>query len=322
MEREQFFESNGAKIYGTLTLPREGENFPACLFIGGSLPQTREGDIDNSKTDWFPKPLPERKLFRDEAEILRQIGMATFRYDKRGCGKSEGDFNTAGLFDLVTDVRAALRWMRSLPEIDSERVGVLGQSEGAVIALMLAAEDPGIRFLVWQGGAYNDLESIFKWQAEAFWKLESEAINNMRQGVPLIYWFYKQIDELSARAHRGEKLFRLGDEDWSFELYLPWLKEHFDNAPLKYVDKVKCPVVILHGELDHNTPHTEAEQAQQALIQAGNANVTTHIFAGLDHSFRRLGRPDEDFVTAMKRPLDPAMPEALTNWLRSLSICE
>lgn len=57
---------------------------------------------------------------------------------------------------------------------------------------------------------------------------------------------------------------------------------------------------------------------QQALLKAGNNNVTTHILTGLDHSFRRLGSSDEDFVTAMNRPLDPAMPEALINWLSSL----
>jgi len=320
MEREEFFESRGANIYGTLTLPEKGTDFAACLFIGGALPQSREGDVDNSKVDWFPRPLPERKLFRDEARILKQIGMATFRYDKRGCGKSEGDFNTTGLFDLVDDARMALRWLRSLPEVDSERVGVLGQSEGAIIAQILAAEDSGIGFVVWQGGAYNNIEGIIRWQAEAFWKLDTEVINNMRQNAPLIYWEYKQVDDLIVSAQKGERFFRLGDEGWSFSRYLPWYKEHFDNPPSRFVDKVKCPVLILHGKLDHNSPPTEAEQAQQALIDAGNTNVTVHVFPGLDHSFRRLEDPDEDFVTAMNRPLDPVMPEALTNWLSSWSI--
>lgn len=320
MEREEFFESSGTNIYGTLTLSEEGTDFAACLFIGGALPQTREGDVDNSKVDWFPHPLPKRKLFIDEARILKQIGMATFRYDKRGCGKSEGDFNTTGLFDLVDDARMALRWLRSLPEIDSERVGVLGQSEGAIIAQILAAEDPDIHFEVWQGGAYNNIEGIIRWQAEAFWKLDSEVINNMRQSAPLIFWKYKQLDDLIVRAQKGESFFRLGDKDWSFNCYLPWYKEHFDNPPSRFIDKVKCPVLILHGELDHNCPSDEAEKTKQTLIDAGNTNVTMHIFPGLDHSFRRLGYPDEDFITAMKRPLDPVMPEALTSWLKSLSI--
>ena len=209
---------------------------------------------------------------------------------------------------------------RSLPEVDSESVGVLGQSEGAIIAQILAAEDPGIGFVVWQGGAYNDVEGIIRWQAEAFWKLDTEDINNMRQNAPLIYWEYKQVDDLIVCAQKGERFFRLGDEDWSFSRYLPWYKEHFDNPPSRFVDKVKCPVLILHGELDHNSPPTEAKQTQQALVDAGNTNVTMHIFPGLDHSYRRLGDPDEDFITARTRPLAPAMPEAMTDWLSSLPI--
>ena len=68
MERVEFFESNGARIYGELTLPESPEKLPACLLIGGSFPQTRDGNLDNSQTDWFPTPLPERNLFRDQAK--------------------------------------------------------------------------------------------------------------------------------------------------------------------------------------------------------------------------------------------------------------
>jgi uncharacterized protein len=101
---------------------------------------------------------------------------------------------------------------------------------------------------------------------------------------------------------------------------LPGLKEHFDNPPSKFVAQVKCPVLILHGKLDHNCPYTEAEAVQHALCTAGNREVTVHIFEGLDHSFRRLGHAEEDFVTAMQRPLDPAMPEALKNWLPAVAL--
>jgi uncharacterized protein len=201
MEQEMFFESQGAKISGTLTLPKADAELPACLFIGGSFPQTRDGDIDNAKTDWFPNPLPGRKLFRDEAEIFTQLGIATFRYDKRGCGKSEGNFNTTGLFDLVADARNALHWLRSLPEIDRHRVGVLGQSEGAVIALMLTAANPELRFCILQGGFYHNFEELLRWQADSFWRLEHAVITTMEQKAPLIYWIYKQVEDLIASAH-------------------------------------------------------------------------------------------------------------------------
>ena len=318
MDRIEFFESDGARIYGTLTLPNPSEKSPACLFIGGSFPQTRDGNLDNLQTDWFPTPLPERNLFRDEAKILSHLGIATFRYDKRGCGQSEGDFNTTSLFDLVADARMAWQWLRGLPEIDPERIGVLGQSEGAVIALMLAAQGPHICFYIWQGGIYNNLEQILKWQAEAFFQGDRAKIDNFKQNVPLMYWTYKQIDDMFASTKRSENFFPIGDENWSKNLYLKNLKEHFDNPPSALVNKVKCPVLILHGEMDRNTSPKEALLMQQALLKAGNKNVTAHIFPGLDHSFRRLGEPDEDFVTAMNRPLAPVMPEALTNWLNSL----
>ncbi len=318
MDRLEFFESNGVRIYGTLNLPNRSEKSPACLLIGGSFPQTRDGNLDNSQTDWFPTPLPERNLFRDEAQILSRLGIATFRYDKRGCGQSEGDFNTTSLFDLVSDAQRAWQWLRALPEIDPQRVGVLGQSEGAVIALMLAAQDPSICFYIWQGGIYHNLEQILKWQAEEFWELEYTKIDNFKHNVPLMYWIYKQIDDLITSAKSGADFFRLGDQDWSKNLYLQDFKEHFDNPPSAFVDKVKCPVLILHGEMDHNTPSQEALLMQEALLKAGNKNVTTHIFPGLDHSFRRLGERNEDFVTAMKRPLAPVMPEVLINWLISL----
>ena len=321
MERRESLESNGVRIYGTLTLPNHASKFspvPACLFIGGSFPQTRDGNLDNSQSDWFPTPLPQRNLFRDEAQILSHLGIATFRYDKRGCGQSEGDFNTASLFDLVNDAQTAWQWLQGVPEIDASRIGVLGQSEGAVIALILVAQNTDIYFYIWQGGIYNNLEQIIKWQAEAFWQSERAQIDKFKQNVPLVYWIYQQIDEMIASAKRGESFCRLGDKDWSKDLYLQDLKEHLDNPPSVFVNKVKCPVLILHGELDHNTPSQEAKLMQQALLKAGNKNVTTHIFPGLDHSFRRLGHSDEDFVTAMSRPLDKVMPIALTNWLSSL----
>ncbi|MDJ0733932.1 MAG: prolyl oligopeptidase family serine peptidase [Nostocaceae cyanobacterium] len=173
-----------------------------------------------------------------------------------------------------------------------------------------------MKFYIWQGGIYNNLEDILRWQAAEFWKLDEDAITNFQHQCPLMYWTYKQINQLIMAAHRGDDFFLLGDGNWSKTIFLTPLKQHFDHPPSTFVH-MKCPVLILHGELDHNTPPTEASLMQQKLIQAGNTNVTTHIFPGLDHSFRRLGKPDEDFVTAMSLPLAPEMPEVLTSWLQN-----
>ncbi|HAC64251.1 MAG TPA: alpha/beta hydrolase [Cyanothece sp. UBA12306] len=317
MEIRTFFRSKGDKIQGTLTLPDDINQPPICLFVGGSFPQTRDGNLDNSQTDWFPVPLPERNIFKDEACLLEKIGIATFRYDKRGSGESEGDFNLTSLLDLLDDARNALQWLRNLPEIDETRIGVLGQSEGAYLALMLAAAEPSLSFYIWQGGIYNNLETILRWQTKEFWQLDANTINNFKQNMPLVYWIYRQIDQIWSSVKQGHTYFKLGDDLWSKDFYLPLCKEHLDYPPSQFANQIKCPVLLLHGELDHNTPYTEALLMEKALIESGNNQVTTHIFPGLDHSFRRLGKPDEDFVTAMQRPLDGIMSQVLVNWLET-----
>ena len=314
-EKSVYFWSKGAKIQGTLTLPKGINRPPVCLFIGGSFPQTRDGNLDNSKTDWFPVKLPQRNLFKEEAKLFADVGVATLRYDKRGCGESEGNCNTVNLFDLVDDARAALGWLKGLPEIDGERIGVLGQSEGAVIALMLAGENQDLSFYIWQGGIYNNLEKILVWQRDNFWKLEKESIKKFRKTFPLMYWVYAKTDEICEQIKQGRSYFQLGNAHWAKNFCLTLWKQHFDYPPYERIAQIKCPVLLLHGELDHNTPPSEALLAEKALKEAGNNQVTTYIFSGLDHSFRRLGTADEDFITAMKRPLDSEVNQVLKKWL-------
>ncbi|MGK7939439.1 MAG: alpha/beta hydrolase family protein [Crocosphaera sp.] len=316
MEKHTYFISKSNKIRGTLTLPEGINQPPVCLFIGGSFPQTRDGNLDNSKKHWFPVALPERNLFKDEAKLFQELGYASFRYDKRGCGESEGDFDTVDLFGLVDDAREAIKWLKTLPNVDHSKIGILGQSEGAIIALMLAAENLDLSFYIWQGGIYHNLEIIFKWQRDNFWKLEQEAIDNFKNTFPLMYWVYVKTDQLCDTIKQGATYFQLGDETWSKELYLPLYKQHFDHPPCEFISKIKCPVLLLHGELDHNTPPQEALLAADALKKAGNTQVTTQIFPGLDHSFRRLGKPDEDFVTSMKRPLDSEIINRIKQWIK------
>ena len=167
-----------------------------------------------------------------------------------------------------------------------------------------------------QGGPYQDLKAILQWQAEAFWRQEEATINGLKHKVPVLYWVYRQWQAINDSIDRGDTFFTVGDAAWSLELYLPWFREHYAHPPSQWVDQVKCPVLLLHGELDHNVPATDAKQLQAALVAAGNTDVTLYLFPGLDHSFRRLGDPKEDFITAMQRPLDPVMPEALISWLR------
>ena len=317
--KELYFESNGVKLAGTLTLPDDADHLPVCLMIGGALPSTRDGDPDTTKTNWFPLSMPQRRLFVDEAELLASVGIASFRYDKRGCGASEGNYDRARLLDLAGDARAALTLLAQHPQIDNQRIGILGHNEGALIGLMLAAENPDLQYLIQQNARYRPLEQAMRHQAAELWTMPEMVVKTVKEYVPVIYWMYKQMDDVIVSLERGDEYFRLGDESWSFDLYLPWLKDHAENPPARFVDRVKCPVLILHSRLEQNVDFTEALQLGDALAEAGNEHVKVHVFRELDGDFRQVDYLHErDLIAAMDKPLAEAFCTTLTGWLQAL----
>ncbi|WP_353987699.1 alpha/beta hydrolase [Ruicaihuangia caeni] len=131
-DRTITFDSNGTRFEGTLALPAGDAPHPAALIIPGSGPVDRDSSIKQLPLD----------ITRQLAEALRERGIATLRYDKRGVGASGGEFLSAGFYEGVTDAAAALDALRNAPEVDADRVIVVGHSEGALVAGELAAGWP------------------------------------------------------------------------------------------------------------------------------------------------------------------------------------
>lgn len=321
IEQEVSFQAGGNQLCGTLTLSDGVENPPVFLFLHGALPQTRDGDPDTSKRRWFPQPIPQRRLFSDEAQILAEAGIASLRYDKRGCGQSEGDCNTTRLLDLVEDARAAIHWLSSVDGLDMNRFGLLGHNEGALIASILAADNPAVRYLVLQSARYTELAQVVRKQAAMLWQYPEVVVDSIRQYNPFFYWLNKDHEQVLASIERGDEFYRLGDEQWSLDVYLPWLRDHAEHAPSKYLGRIKCPVLILHSRLEDRISFTDAIQMAQALEQAGNTDVTVEIFDDVDSDFRQLdfqSLDNLDMVSHLKKPLAPEFCQALSRWLQSV----
>ncbi|MBV8760061.1 MAG: alpha/beta hydrolase, partial [Deltaproteobacteria bacterium] len=122
----------GHTLAGTLTRPRRGTRVPAVVLITGiSKHERNEGN-------------PPFTPFRDIADVLGRAGIAVLRVDDRGVGASTGDFDKATSFDEADDVRTELAWLKKQPGIDPKRVGVVGHSEGGLIALVVGATDPSL----------------------------------------------------------------------------------------------------------------------------------------------------------------------------------
>lgn len=316
-EIEIAFESQRAQFFGTLCVPKDNLKNIFCLFVPGSFPQTRDGNIDESKTQLFPTPLPKRNLFRDEAQILASAGVASFRYDKRGSGKSGGRYEETGLWDLVEDAANAIRALKNRHEFRSSKCCVIGQSEGAAVGTLLAVKDPDlVDLLVWQGGLFEDFRTGTTPQRDDFLKKSRAEQDFYKKNVPLLYHFYRQYDNFWKAVENQASDFKLGDHEWSYSMGLKLFREH-QKKPIKEVlPQLTCPLVILHGGLDGNSPVSEATQAHEMMLKHGKSSKL-QIFADLDHSFRNVGQSGKNFVQSMADPIDPSFAEYLVQVFRN-----
>ena len=324
------FASGGLTLAGTLTIPGAEGHHPAIILISGSGPQDRDG---------ASPALPGYQPLLWLADHLTRSGLAVLRFDERGVGESGGDHDLATSLDFADDALAAIRYLQGREEIDPARIGLLGHSEGAMIAAMAAAESPEVAFVIAMAGAavpgYDvllvQLERIMqaagaseaeidtaKAQQRALldlamaqdWSaLESgiyDALLRHLQALPAEQLALLDVEAV-ARAHTAQQ----------FEaLQSPWFQLFLSYDPAQDYRRITVPVLALFGEIDtqvdvaQNRPPLEA-----ALAEVGNEEVTVLVFEQANHLFQEAvtGSPDE--YLRLEMAFLPGFLEAISDWL-------
>ena len=156
--------SDGVTLAGTLTLPRYPRRpVPAVVLLSGPGPQDRDSYAPIG-AGWRP--------FREIAGALSSQGIAVLRYDDRGVGASTGDFASGTELSEAQDAKAALAYLRARPEVARGHLALLGHSEGARVAMLVAAAYPGLGGLVLMAGAADPRAAV---RTQALWSLEHAA---------------------------------------------------------------------------------------------------------------------------------------------------
>ncbi len=295
---EDFQVSSGeVTLAGTLTLPEGDGPFPAVLLNSGSGPQDRDGNTP-------PEFMTD--MFKLMAEYFSGLGVAVLRYDERGVGESTGDYNAATLQDLVDDVRALIAYLKNHPKIDSERIVMLGHSEGAVIAPIIAGEDTELAGIVLLAGPSTPLDEILIEQLE--YQASLDILSEVeRQSIRSLQPMIQQlIDDAAA-----------GKEASVLPYNLDWLRQHMAHDPLEAVKLVEQPVLIIHGDADLKVLPYHAEALADALREAGNERVEVHMLPKTTHYFTLfpLDNPEYDPTNPWK--LEPSLFELIGNWLQA-----
>jgi pimeloyl-ACP methyl ester carboxylesterase len=296
---------------GTLTLPPGPGPFPAVVLISGSGPQNRDEEIFGHKP------------FLVIADHLSRHGIAVLRYDDRGVGKSTGQLASATSEDLAGDAWSAWQALGARTDIDRKRIGLLGHSEGGLIAPMLAAAHPEIAFIVLVGGPGVTGEQILLKQAE----LIATAMGAPPAAVAANASIQKQVfvilKEETSQGRIAERIgaIPVGSKDASAALVQQsasaWMRFFVLYDPAPALGKVRCPVLAIGADLDLQVPPEQNLPAIEAALKAGgNQDVTIARLPGLNHLLQpaKTGLPAE--YAQIETTVDPAALDTITTWIR------
>lgn len=313
--------TDNTKLVGTICTPSGEGPHPGVIFITGSGPQDRDETIF------------DHKPFLVLADDLARHGIASLRYDDRGVGGSEGDLSQATIETFKGDVLAAMATLKAAPGIDPERIGLIGHSEGGIVAPGVAAESDDVAFIVLLAGTGVTGEEVLKVQLRAL--LEAS-------GVP-----QSIINRQLADQHKTLELLR--DPDRSDELSQhmrtairrqmpnvdeealeeiaqaqtdmvtsPWFRSFVLYDPRPALRKTTCPVLAINGSKDLQVvPSQNLPEILKALEEAGNERVTIHELPGLNHMFQDCVRGTVDEYALIDETMKPRVIEMIRDWIRS-----
>jgi pimeloyl-ACP methyl ester carboxylesterase len=268
------------ELAATLTFPDGPAPPPAghpnALLIASWLPRDRDGRWDRRRhADWFAtNGSNEAGLLARSAAALAAHGVASLRYDKRGCGESGGRWEEADLFQLIDDARDALGHLRGRDEVDIARTAVIGHGEGAGIALSVAIGDPAVGALGLIGSGARSFRDL----------LRRAVAERARRGEgrehPLIAALDRGAEELIERAGRHEPSIRLSVAGKAVDVRLAGWRQAFATPPFALATMLHRPVILIHGRTDSWTSSDESRLLVEALRRGGNEPGLTLVDAG------------------------------------------
>jgi uncharacterized protein len=327
--------SEGVQLAGTLTLPSGAGPFPAIVLMSGSGAQDRDESM---------RPVTTLKPFALIADALTSAGLAVLRYDDRGVGGSTGDYASATIDELTGDARGALEYLRGRADIDPDRIGLLGHSEGGLYAAKLAATDPAIAFVVGlaapavdgvsliieqngaiqrSGGASEEAIALARTAAERSMPAardgDVEALEASLRDYFGTLWDAASSEE---RAMVGEREAFIGRQiEGLKERYLSdWFRSFLAYDPGPDWQQVKVPVLGLFGGKDVQVVADQNEPALRAALErAGDPDVEVVVFPDANHLFQSAQNGSIEEYSTLPAAFTPDLLPTLVEWLTSVA---
>ncbi len=329
VEEEVTFANGDVTLAGTLTIPEGVGPFPAVVLITGSGAQNRDEEIFGLRP------------FRWIADYLTRHGIAVLRYDDRGVGGSTGAIQAATSEDFAQDALAGVSLLATRRDIRADAIGLVGHSEGGIVAPMAAVRSPSVAFIVLLAGTAVTGEQILYAQGDRILRANgatAEQLRIQREVQEMLFravrtgegWDEAQrVVEEQARAAIAQmpeaQRNAIADVDTFVKtraqqqliaVRLPWFRFFLDFDPTTVLEKVDVPVLALFGEKDLQVPpDVNVEPMRAALARAPTNDFTIEVIPGANHLFQEAvtGSPSE--YATLKKEFVPGFLELMANWI-------
>jgi pimeloyl-ACP methyl ester carboxylesterase len=320
------FEADSIKLAGTLTIPKNKKKPAVAILISGSGPQNRNSEL---------APFNHRP-FLVLSDYLTNNGIAVLRYDDRGIAESEGDFGSATTLDLASDVEAAIAYLKTRNDIDITKIGLIGHSEGGLIAPIVASKNNDVAFAVLLAGTGVNGATILETQSRRAGELagaQKEMLDENQKLTTIIYDIIgSETDEKIIKTKITTSLndYKTNNPNSPISaaitpamieqqlsiLKSKWLLNFIRLEPKEYLEKTICPVLALNGSKDFQVlPEINLEGIKNGLENAGNKDFTIKELESLNHLFQTAETGSLQEYAEIEETFSPVALKIIRDWI-------
>jgi len=314
--------NNDITLAGTLTLPEKSGRHPAVVMLTGSGPVNRDEEAFGMKP------------FRIIADHFTRKGIAVLRYDSRGVGGSTGEVYQSTIFDFAEDTLAAIGYLKTRTDINPAQIGLCGHSQGGAVAPLAASQSKDVAFIICISGFGHIGEEIFIAQNEFIGRADGAAEKEIKEYSKTYKLLFNLIRKGASEAKIKSELMTLNrkkieskseEEKRTLKSKVNcmvnlfnsrWFKFFLDYDPKLALEKVKCPVLLIFGELDLQVPaEINKKSMVEALKRGGNNDYTVKIFPKANHLFQsaKTGSPSE--YPNLAKEFVPGFLDFMSDWI-------
>jgi fermentation-respiration switch protein FrsA (DUF1100 family) len=329
LEEEVTYENPraGVKLAGTLTLPKGEGPFPAVLLIAGSGPNSRDEIVFG------------HKIFLVLADYLTRRGVVVLRSDKRGIGKSTGKYVEATSADFADDALAGVEYLKTRKEVDPHKIGLVGHSEGGVVAPIVASRSKDVAFIVLMAGTGVNGEQVLYRQGQDILKAmgtDAKTLARQRTVQEKMFSILQQNSDLKVAEKKlnefvTQEIAKLSDEEKKTaktqetaldaqvkNLLTPWMRYFLTFDPQATLGLVHCPVLAINGAKDLQVAaDVNLPAIEKALRAGGNQDVTVKELPNLNHLFQTSKTGNIFEYGQIEETISPTALAVMGDWIET-----